>query len=159
MNYRIEEKDNMKFVGIKRNFSTVNGENFKNIPLFWDEIMKDGTWQKMTEIWGPLGTVGICGDMDLSGERFDYYIAVEENEKSKGTFADAIETGRQTWAVFECVGPLPGAIQNTFRKIYEEWLPSAAYEHEQAPELEVYLPGDPQSDDYRSEVWIPVRKK
>ena len=28
-----------------------------------------------------------------------------------------------TWAVFQCVGPMPDAIQNMWERIYSEWLP------------------------------------
>ncbi|KAB8138124.1 AraC family transcriptional regulator, partial [Gracilibacillus oryzae] len=54
---------------------------------------------------------------------------------------------------------MPDAIQNVWKRIFSEWFPSTGYEHADAPELEVYYPGDPASADYRSEVWIPVIDK
>ena len=63
-----------------------------------------------------------------------------------------------TWAVFKCVGPMPGAIQAMWERIYREWLPVSGYELIPDYEIENYLPGDPSSPDYVSEICIPVRK-
>lgn len=63
-----------------------------------------------------------------------------------------------TWAIFTSIGPLPNAILNVFRRIYQEWFPAAGYEHSGGPELEVYLPGDSTAEEYRCEVWIPIVK-
>ncbi|MCL6613607.1 MAG: GyrI-like domain-containing protein [Firmicutes bacterium] len=64
-----------------------------------------------------------------------------------------------TWAVFTSVGPLPGAIQKVWGRIFSEWFPASGYEHADGPEIEVYPPGDGQAPDYRCEVWIPIVKK
>jgi len=63
-----------------------------------------------------------------------------------------------TWAVFKCVGPMPKAIQDMWEKIYKEWLPVSDYELIPDVDIENYLPGDPSSRDYVSEICIPVRK-
>ena len=64
-----------------------------------------------------------------------------------------------TWAIFESVGPVPGAIQEVWSHIYSEWFPIAEYDHADAPELEVYLAGNPNHSDYKCEVWVPIIKK
>jgi len=64
-----------------------------------------------------------------------------------------------TWAVFESIGPMPKAIQTVTVKIFKEWFPSTGYEHAAIPELEVYLPGNPDNQDYHCQVWIPIIKK
>ncbi len=43
-----------------------------------------------------------------------------------------------TWAIFTSVGPLPGAIQSVFGRIFQEWFPATGYKHAEAPVLEVY---------------------
>ena len=63
------------------------------------------------------------------------------------------------WVAFESVGSMPDAIQDVWKRIYTEWFPQSGYEHAEGPELEWYSMGDMQSDDYLSEVWIPVVKK
>ena len=64
-----------------------------------------------------------------------------------------------TWAVFESTGPLPKAIHDLEDKIFIEWFPSTGYEYDDKPQLEVFLPGDRESEDYRCQVWMPVIKK
>ncbi|MBC7765899.1 MAG: GyrI-like domain-containing protein [Hyphomonadaceae bacterium] len=44
-------------------------------------------------------------------------------------------------------------------KIYSEWLPQANYELIDDYAIELYTEGNNQSNDYQSEVWIPVRAK
>jgi AraC family transcriptional regulator len=63
------------------------------------------------------------------------------------------------WAIFDSMGPMPRAIQDVTVKIFKEWFPSTGYEHDAKPELEVYLPGDPSSENYRCQIWIPIVKR
>ncbi len=63
-----------------------------------------------------------------------------------------------TWVVFKCVGPSPDAIQEMWERIYKEWLPVSEYELIPDYDIENYLPGDPSSKDYVSEICMPVRK-
>ncbi|SEQ07918.1 GyrI-like small molecule binding domain-containing protein [Butyrivibrio fibrisolvens] len=46
-----------------------------------------------------------------------------------------------------------------WERIYKEWLPVSDYELIPDVDIENYLPGDPSSSDYVSEICIPVRKK
>jgi len=64
-----------------------------------------------------------------------------------------------TWAIFECIGPMPTAIQSLQKRIISEWLPTSGYEYSNAPDIEVYSDGNLTAEDYRSEVWLPVTKK
>ena len=64
-----------------------------------------------------------------------------------------------TWAVFKCVGAMPKAIQDMWGRIYREWLPAADYELVPDFDIENYLPGDPASPNYVSEICFPVKKK
>jgi AraC family transcriptional regulator len=63
-----------------------------------------------------------------------------------------------TWGMFESRGPLPGAIQETMHRVFNEWFPSSGWEHGDAPELEIYSAGDIHDADYKSEIWIPLKK-
>ena len=80
----------------------------------------------------------------------------------KGGIPDGFEVihiPEYEWAVFKCVGPSPAAIQDMWERIYKEWLPVSDYELIPDVDIENYLPGDPSSKDYVSEICIPVRKK
>lgn len=43
--------------------------------------------------------------------------------------------------------------------ITTEWFPAYGYERAADYEIEVYPPGDRNSDDYVCEIWIPVAEK
>jgi len=64
-----------------------------------------------------------------------------------------------SWAVFPCVGPMPDSIQNLWKRIYSEWLPTSGYELVPGYDLEMYSQGDVDSPDYKSEIWLPVKRK
>jgi AraC family transcriptional regulator len=94
----------------------------------------------------------------MNGTDFDYYIAVAPGRETPAGLVD-YTVPECTWAIFECVGAMPGAIQELQKRIVGEWLPNSGYEYANAPDIEVYFEGDQQSDDYRCEVWLPVTKK
>jgi AraC family transcriptional regulator len=156
MNYKIVDKGSFTVVGKQRKITMVNGENFKQVPKFWDDCMKDGSYQWICEKAGKLGVLGIC--KDFSKDEFNYMIGVEEIKDNlpKGYLSATIPAA--TWAVFESIGALPEAIQDLTRRIFTEWLPSTGYQHDCAPELEVYPLGDSTSTDYRCEIWVPIKK-
>lgn len=64
-----------------------------------------------------------------------------------------------TWAVFECIGPMPQAMQDLLKRIYLEFFPSGGYERADGPDVEVYPEGDLSSPNYRSEIWAPIVRK
>ncbi len=159
MNYKIVEMDGFKIVGKKIKVTTENGENFIRIPKFWDECNQDGTMDWMSGRVGKRGVMGVCLDMGNFCEgHFSYMIAIEDNEEPlpEGYITEFIPPA--TWAVFESVGPLPDALQDVAKRIFSEWFPSTGYEHDLAPELEIYTEGDVTSPDYRCEYWVPIKK-
>jgi len=104
----------------------------------------------------PFGLLGVSTCMN--GEEFDYYIAVATDQPvPEGMTEYQIPEG--TWAIFECIGPMPQAIQELQKRIITEWLPTSGYEYADLPDIEVYSEGDQQSPSYRSEVWLPIIKK
>ena len=64
-----------------------------------------------------------------------------------------------TWAVFLCVGPMPRAIQDLWKRVYTEFFPASDYRPAQDMNFEAYYEGDMDNDGYVSEIWIPVEKK
>jgi len=156
MNYKIVDKESFTVVGKQRRITMVNGENFKQVPEFWDDCMKDGSYQWIKSNTGNLGVLGIC--KDFGENEFNYMIGVEEIKDTlpRGYISATIPAA--TWAVFESVGALPEAIQDLNRRIFTEWMPSTGYQHACAPELEVYPEGDIHSSDYKCEIWIPIKK-
>ena len=165
MDYRINEKPAFEVIGKAREFTIVNGENLIKIPQFWEEFTGSKEYQELSNLSegkpGPITggeDLGVC----IAGETmevFTYAIAVEKPEEANTAGFDVIQIPAATWAVFESIGPMPKAIQDVTVRIFQEWFPSTGYEHDAKPELEVYLPGDPNSPDYRCQVWVPIVKK
>lgn len=160
MNYRIEKREEFRIVGVKERCSMNVEESFKQVPLFWQKTNERGVIPELCELMNgkPEGVLGICAGMD--GESFDYYIAVVSDKKipaGKDFVEYTVPAG--TWAVFECVGPMPKAIQELEKRIVTEWLPNSGYEYADAPDIEVYPNSDTNSPDYRCEVWFPVKRK
>ena len=64
-----------------------------------------------------------------------------------------------TWAVFTATGTLrqkTHPITQVMTRALMEWLPASGYALVQGMEMEVYGPGDTQSDSYACELWLPV---
>ena len=157
MHYRMVEKEGFRIVGIREWTTFENGQNFVNIPGMWCKLSPEDFARLASLADTDLtGILGVCADVYDGG--FDYWIAAATTKPCPpGWEEKAIPA--LTWAVFEVVGPIPGAIQEVTRRIFSEWLPNSGYEHAEAPELEWYAEGDMNADDYRCEVWIPVVKK
>ncbi len=158
MKYRIEEKPAMRFVGRKEAISNKDGINFVRIPQIWEELDEDGSFDRIMELSNqePSGVMGICANFRES--EFDYFIAsATDKDIPEGMDELRVETG--LWVIFECVGPMPDAIQAVWKRVYSEWFPSSGYEHAGTAEIEWYSDGDGSAADYRSEVWIPIEKK
>jgi AraC family transcriptional regulator len=159
MDYRIVEKEAFTVIGKSIQVTCEDGEHTRQIPKFWEKCHQDGTIAKLTSIGTGENLLGIILDMQPGKGDFTYMIGTQADLTSsvKGFSVSTIPAS--TWAIFTCVGPLPGSIQSVFGRIFQEWFPATGYEHSGAPELEVYPPGDTMAEDYRCEVWIPVVKK
>ncbi len=158
MNYRIEKKEQFPIVGVREHFVMNNDQCFAEVPRFWQQTVQQG---KIPAILGfldrePFGLLGVSTCMN--GKDFDYYIAVAST-KEPGDGMESYMVPSCTWAIFDCIGPMPQAIQDLQKRIISEWLPSSGYEYANAPDIELYYEGDQQAPDYRCEVWIPIVKK
>ncbi len=149
LDYKIVEKAAFTVVGIKKSFNSET--SYKEIPKFWGEWASD--------MKGLKGMFGVCSDMD--GTNFDYWIADlympwEEYPQECSTYQ--IPGG--LWALFKCVGPLPGSMQSVNTKIWSEWLPSLKeYELAGNYSLEFYLPPAKNPAETVSYIAIPIKKR
>ena len=100
----------------------------------------------------PMGVLGVSLCNDTQSGR--YYIAVATSQEKSG-FKEYVVPAA-TWAVFPGEGTNQ-SIQELERRIVTEWLPTSGYEYANAPDVEVYLNPDP--DNAKYEVWIPVVKR
>ena len=166
MDYKIEKKEAFRVLAKVRSFSTDDTISKIAIPEFWADCFADGsikTLQKLTKslhcITGD-GMLGICNsNSNNDSEHFNYAIGVESNQKKVPNGYTIIEVPGATWAVFKCVGAMPTAIQNMWKRIYSEFFPQSDYEPIQSVDFEFYTQGDNSKANYVSEIWLPVKKK
>ncbi len=157
MNYRILKKDEMHIIGFKKWFSTENDSQLTEIPKMWDSVT-DELREQITALSNNEGVVGLCADMYDGG--FDYWIGCMSDKECPENLEE-MTIPASSWAVFEVIGsmrPLPNAMQDIWKRIYSEWLPNSGYKHAMLPEIEYYSAGDMLADDYRSEIWIPIKE-
>lgn len=154
MNYRIETKEAFRIVGVSVPLEKEIEKNFAVIPSKWQEISLNGTLQTLAQKMNqePMGVLGVstCNEE----EPWRYYIAVSTSLEA-GDYEE-YTVPAATWAIFPGEGTNQ-SIQELERRIVTEWLPTSGYEYGNAPDIEVYLNPDPQNARY--EVWIPVTKK
>ncbi|WP_235532999.1 AraC family transcriptional regulator [Paenibacillus sp. Leaf72] len=163
MNYRIEEKAGFRIVGIhKRVPIQFNGVN-PEIAAMWQSLdeQKIAALKQLsnTEPYGMIsGSANFSeGRMEEKGE-LDHYIGVATTLACPEPFSQ-IEVAASSWAVFEAVGPFPGTLQEIWGRLYSEWFPSSSYEQVEGPEILWNEHKDITSATFKSEIWIPVRKR
>lgn len=161
MNYRIEKKSAFRIVGVKLDcpWTPEKQEGFTEVPKFWAKHGQQGTIPQLCKLMDqqPMGVLGVSvGDWQTAGS-FSYYIAVSSTLPLPEGM-DAYEVPEATWAIFECKGAMPAAIQNMQQRIMTEWLPNSGYQYADAPDIEQYTEGDQSSEDYTCYIWVPVQK-
>lgn len=158
MEYRIEEKGAFQVLGQCRTFSTKDGENFKRIPEFWEEILQSGLCCRLAEKSGALGVMGITLDYDENSKYITYMIGIEKPDveiEEKGLEIRNIPPCR--WAIFQSEGPVQETMPQLFQRIYAEWFPSTGFAHGGGPELEVYLMKSNEVSQFQ--IYIPIEKQ
>ena len=162
MDYKIVEKEAFEIIEKVEAHSIENDINAKSIPDFWTKSRNDGTVKTLLENTTDRTFIfGVCyGNNSDCAKTFDYSIGAVYNQKTavpKGFRKNTIPA--RTWAIFECKGAMPKAIQDMWHKITSEFFPTSGYQPTYEMDIEAYTEGDMGGSDYRSEIWIPVVKK
>lgn len=155
MNYRIEVKEAIRVVGISCPLSKEIEQNFKDVPKMWGEAAQNGTLEKLMPFMNsqPMGVLGVS--VCNKNEQWRYYIAVASRSQDISDFEE-YTIPASSWAVFSGEGT-GLSIQELEKRIFTEWLPTSGYEYGNAADIEVYL--DPNPENTKYEVWMPVVKK
>lgn len=155
LNYRIEEKEGFRIVGISQPLHKEIEKNFTIVPQMWQKAVMDGTIQKLAAIMNnhPMGLLGVSSCNNE--EEWKYFIAVSSSLPTDEALEEYLVPA-STWAIFTGEGTNQ-SIQELEQRIVTEWLPTSGYEYANAPDIEVYLNPDP--DNAQFEVWIPVIKR
>ncbi len=162
MDYKIIEKDAFDIIEKVESHPVEDSENAKSIPAFWTRAHNDGTVKKLLDTTTDRTYIfGVCyGNLSENAKTFNYSIAAKCDENTvvpEGFSKNTIPA--RTWAVFECKGAMPNAMQDMWHKIVSEFFPTSGYQPTYEMDIEAYTQGNMGSTDYRSEIWVPVVKK
>lgn len=170
MNYKIVKILPFKVIGFQKSFSY--DEAYAEIPKFWDEICEKyasnvyagnppaNPYEKAL-IDNCIGEYGVCID-DVGDGKFRYLIAGKYCGGEVPEGMAVYEFPMTEWAVFDCIGPMPDALQELNTRIFREWLPgNAEFELSGNANVEWYdcINGEKTDADYHSAIWLPIKRK
>lgn len=161
MNYRIVEKEAFRIIGFKKRitlqFEGVNHQLDDLVQRLTPEVIAELKSLSNTEPAGILNVSANFTDRTNEGTELDQYIGIATTNAANLSY-DALQVPASSWAVFEVVGEFPKAVQDTWASIYAQWFPSSGYELTGGPEMLWNEGPDTSKPDFRSEIWIPVRR-
>lgn len=170
MDYSVEKMEGFQLIGMERIFNPET--SYQEIPRFWDAF----THGQCVPLWNgkkpetPLeraicecniGEYGLCIATGAPNGDFRYMIAGRYDGREVPEGLTVISLPELEWAKFRCSGPMPQALQAVNTKIFNEWLPANPdFEMTYGANIEWYsMEGDPSGPDYKSEIWLPVKRK
>lgn len=170
MNCKIAKMFGFKVIGFEKVFSSET--SYEEIPKFWDEICEkyaNNIYQgnapqndfEQAIIDNCIGEYGVCID-DMGENKFRYLIAGKYTGGKVPEGMTLYEFPSCEWAVFDCIGALPEALQTVNTRIFKEWLPgNEEFELCGNSTVEWYdcINGEKTDPDYHSAIWIPVKRK
>lgn len=158
--WKIEQKDGFRLIGKSISISCKDNMHFQKIPEFWNACQRDGIFSKLIALdtASPKGLFGLFGAYDEQSDEIAYSIMAASDQKLPQGFTERYIPG-VTWAVFNCIGAVPQAIQQGWQFLNEEWLVKYPFLHAQCPELEWYSDGNAYAADYLSQIWIPITEE
>jgi AraC family transcriptional regulator len=163
MNYRIVDKEAFRVVGLHKRVPIIFEGVNPHIAAMWSSLNAEMIAQlKGISDVDPVGLISAStnfseGRMEEKGE-LDHYIGAATSKPCPENLT-SLEVPAGTWAVFEAIGPFPETLQNIWGRIYSEWFPSSHYEQMEGPEMLWNESKDVGSAAFKSEIWIPVKKK
>ena len=163
MEYKVVCKDEFYIIGFKKRITLqFKGENHQ-IDSMYERLTEDKR-EKLIKIndTEPKGLISVSADISertKEGSFLDQYLAVASTHDEADDEFDVLFVPSSDWAVFTSSGSYPDALQNTWAKIYSEWLGSSDYELRGGPEILRSGSQDTKDKDFKSEIWIPVKKK
>lgn len=159
MNYRMEQTQAFRIAGEKS--ERLNTQRaFEEVPICWRNAAERGLFDKLWDIRKeeqsstPRGILGVLAGGEWGqGQTFDYWLGIVSNAPLPPEM-DELRFPETLWVVFDVQGE-PNGLQEAWKRMYTEWLPSAPYELANLPAIECYLP----PEENRNELWIPVERK
>ncbi|MGE4320959.1 MAG: GyrI-like domain-containing protein [Acholeplasmataceae bacterium] len=169
MDFQIEKLETLQFIGFEKEISF--DQPYKDIPLFWDQFI-DQHLKTLRE----QGVAKSDIDQAIIDHMIGEFAVIRYDHNELGTFSymiaglfkggivpkglKLITLNESKWAKFKAIGKLPDALQTLNTNVFQTWLPNQqTYEMSMPVNLEWYMLGDGQSEEYESGIWIPIKEK
>ena len=162
MECRIISKDEFFIIGFQKMITLqFSGENHQMDSLY--DLMTDERKACLLAMndTEPKGIISVSADFTdrtREGSTLKQYLGIASSSGTADGF-DVLRVPASDWAVFTACGEYPEALQNTWASIYSEWLRGSGYELTGGAEMLWNESDDTSRDDFRSEIWIPVRRR
>ncbi|MFW3609745.1 GyrI-like domain-containing protein [Staphylococcus caprae] len=154
MDYNIKNLDKTRIIGVYRHYKS-GGHAQSNIADFWEDVHSMKLDERLIEKSDQQlnGLLGVC--IPHQDKTMDYAIGVTStDDPHDGLDTFYLEGGK--YLVVEAKGPVPKSVQQTMNHIHRELIPNGNIEVKQAPFFELYREGDIESDNYITEIWMPI---
>ena len=162
MEFRIEHRKCFTIIGFRKRIRLqFEGENHQIDSLLekiTDKVKEELLSINDTDPKGLLNVSAAFSNRTKEGSTLDHYIGVAAEKDGYEGF-DSLSVAESDWAIFTAEGKYPEALQNTWASIYSEWLPFSGYTLTGGPEILWNEDEDRTKENFRSEIWIPVRKR
>ncbi|WP_425590574.1 AraC family transcriptional regulator [Fictibacillus enclensis] len=163
MQPKIMVKPAFSVLGYELKTTSEDGRNLKDIPLFWQDYLRDPQMRKaIPNKKHPSVELGICTNFNPENGTFSYLIGSEvttaENAPSDLVLMHIPET---RFAVFTTPSvpddEFSNSIQGTWQYVFKEWFPSSDYEHAGCLEIEWYDERSANPDSLQMDILIPIK--
>ncbi|EOH8748014.1 GyrI-like domain-containing protein [Enterococcus faecalis] len=160
MDVKLIEKPAFQIVGVSQKVPLqYQGENQANM-----ELAQRITPQQRAEMHTfddvyPHQVVNASFDFQerrtIEGGEMTHMIGFATSQENTYEDLEQLSVPAHTWAVFPNEGPFPQTLQETWARIFSEWLPSSGYQVVAAPEISFTQYQGPAEAKY-SEIWLAV---
>ncbi|AZN43237.1 AraC family transcriptional regulator [Paenibacillus albus] len=165
MNYRIVEKGKFYMMGAVGRIPLIyNGPNPHTADV-WRKLRQEDllvlTEYSQIEPRGILNAYTNYEDKHTEGTELDLFVGIAMEDPMPDRFKtrfDVLPVEASTWAVFTTIEKKPFETQETWGRISSEWFPTSGYEMTKGPEILWYESFDFSKPDFKTEIWIPIRK-
>ena len=163
MEFRIEKKDKFNLVGITK-VVPIQFEGENNAIQELAQSITESQRNEMRELGDVYPYQFLNASYNFDEERLEekgnltHMIGYATTKRNHYSDLEQTPIESNTWAIFPNQGSFPTTLQETWGKIYSEWLPDSNYELVKAPEISFTKFENNQNNLY-SEIWIAVKEK
>ncbi|SDZ34509.1 AraC family transcriptional regulator [Evansella caseinilytica] len=163
MEPKLVTKPAFHIIGYELKTKNEDGQNNKDIPLFWQQYMEKKLGSNIPNPLQKNVELGICTDFCPETGEFIYVIGMEVK---KGTPAPEGMVYKSFPEMEYAVFTTPKAteesfissIQSTWNYIFTDWFPQSVFEHNGTVEFELYDERCYGSKNKEMDIYIPVKK-